>query len=212
MNSRNAKVMLLTITILMSSGCDRDPFSDRGKVLLPETEEQIKTGDSEYGVELISTVEAAELDSGIQEVEWDNLIPADWLPDPKLIEQYQAGEIGDDDPRVIEARRRLDAPVQPANKDLAGKRIKIPGFVVPLEVSEKKSTEFLLVPYHGACIHVPPPPTNQTVFVKTGTDGAAIRKQFDTVWVTGRIEIENIESDLAEAGYILYAEKVEPYQ
>jgi hypothetical protein len=156
--------------------------------------------------------QAAGMETKIMEVEWDDLIPPDWHADPELVELYQAGEIGDDDPRVIETRRRLELPRQPANKALDGKRIKMAGLVVPLELSEKKITEFLLVPYHGACIHVPPPPTNQTVLVKTGEEGAAIRQQFEAVWVTGTIKIENIESDLAESGYTLYAEKVEPYE
>ncbi len=155
---------------------------------------------------------AAGKESEVMEVEWDDLIPPDWRADPKLVELYQAGKIGDDDPRVIETRRRLDLPKQPANKALDGKRIKIAGLVVPLELSEKKLTEFLLVPYHGACIHVPPPPTNQTVLVKTGEEGTAIREQFEAVWVTGTIKIENIEGELAESGYTLYAEKVEPYE
>ena len=158
-----------------------------------------------------SDAQAAEPNSKATEVEWDDLIPPDWRADPKLIELYQDGEIGDDDPRVIETRRRLDLPKQPANKALDGKRIKLAGLVVPLEMSEKKLTEFLLVPYHGACIHVPPPPTNQTVLVKTGAEGTAIREQFEAVWVTGTLKIENIEGELAESGYTLIAEKVEPY-
>lgn len=157
------------------------------------------------------SVQATEKSAEIMEVEWDDLIPPDWRADPKLIELYQDGEIGDDDPRVIETRRRLDLPKQPANKALDGKRIKLAGLVVPLEMSEKKLTEFLLVPYHGACIHVPPPPTNQTVLVKTGEEGTAIREQFEAVWVTGTLKIENIEGELAESGYTLITEKVEPY-
>ena len=160
----------------------------------------------------IGNKQAAQLPDGVVEIEWDDLIPDDYKVDPKLIELYQSGEIGDDDPRVVEARRKMDAQNQPANKTLDGKMIRMPGFVVPLELGEEKVTEFLLVPYHGACIHVPPPPTNQTVFVKTGEKGAAIRNQFDTVWVTGKLTIENVESDLAEAGYVLYADEVVPYE
>ena len=147
-----------------------------------------------------------------KEVEWDELVPPHWRPDPELVKLYQEGKVGDDDPRVIEARRKLEMPVQPANKALDGEKIKIAGFVLPLDYTEEKVKEFLLLPYHGACIHVPPPPTNQTVFVKTGKEGVSIRGMFATVWISGVIKIETVESDLAEAGYTLYAEKVEPYE
>jgi hypothetical protein len=51
---------------------------------------------------------------------------------------------------------------------LDGQNIRLPGYIVPLEVSEEgRTTEFLLVPYFGACIHVPPPPSNQIVHVKS---------------------------------------------
>lgn len=210
-------LLLLLSLSLLGAGCNQDPLSDRGKVFLPAQEATAeKSTATVYEVTAalnpLSSAQAAEKESGIMELEWDDLIPPDWHADPELVKLYQAGEIGDDDPRVIETRQRLEMPNQPANRALDGKRVKIPGFVVPLELGEKKITEFLLVPYHGACIHVPPPPTNQTVFVKTGEEGAAIHKRFDTVWVTGRLTIENIESDLAEAGYILYADKVEPYE
>lgn len=147
-----------------------------------------------------------------EEIEWNDLIPPDWRPDPELVRLYQAGEIGDDDPRVIETRRKFETPNQPANPALDGKRIKMPGYVLPLDYTEEKVKEFLLLPYHGACIHVPPPPTNQTVFVKTGKEGVSIRGMFATVWISGVLKIESVESDLAEAGYTLYAEKVEPYE
>ncbi len=50
--------------------------------------------------------------------------------------------------------------------ELNGSKVKIPGFVIPLEGDDKAVTEFLLVPYFGACIHVPPPPPNQIIYVK----------------------------------------------
>lgn len=160
----------------------------------------------------LSTNTHADSDTAFKEVEWDDLIPPEWRVDPELIELYQTEKIGDDDPRIIEARRRLEAPNQPANPALDGQRIKIPGYVLPLDFTDEKLTEFLLLPYHGACIHVPPPPTNQTVFVKTDKEGVSIRGMFSTVWISGVLKIETMESELAEAGYTLYAEKVEPYE
>lgn len=62
---------------------------------------------------------------------------------------------------------KQDMPNAPVVKALDGQNIRLPGYIVPLEVSEEgRTTEFLLVPYFGACIHVPPPPSNQIVHVK----------------------------------------------
>jgi len=58
---------------------------------------------------------------------------------------------------------------------------------VPLEYIHQNIKEFLLVPYHGACIHVPPPPLYQIVHV-TSTEGFQIKKLFDSVLVTGTLE------------------------
>ncbi len=61
---------------------------------------------------------------------------------------------------------RQQAPDAPVVKELDGQQVKLPGYIVPLEVSEEgRTTEFLLVPYYGACIHVPPPPSNQIVHI-----------------------------------------------
>jgi hypothetical protein len=84
--------------------------------------------------------------------------------------------------------------------------------VVPLETDGKRTSEFLLVPYFGACIHVPPPPANQTILVKTkAKEGAEIRKLYDVVWVTGVLKTELFVGDLAHAGYRIDAHQVDPY-
>ncbi len=149
----------------------------------------------------------------IREIEWDSLIPEDWRPDA-LMAQYNADELSDDDPRAQQLLDKLtalwnEAPVVPA---FEGQRVKLPGFVVPLEMDAKKINQFLLVPYYGACIHVPPPPANQTVHVVT-REGVAYEGQlFDAVLVTGTMRVERLSSDLAEAGYRLEEAAVVPYE
>jgi hypothetical protein len=80
--------------------------------------------------------------------------------------------------------------------------IRIPGYVVPLTLDGQGVTEGLLVPYVGACIHVPPPPANQIVFIQfnepTPQDGL-----WDPVWATGRFKTAAVSTDLAEAGYVM---------
>lgn len=147
------------------------------------------------------------------ELEWDALIPEEWQPD-KIMAQYNADELEDDDPRAQELMEKLKAlwKESPVVQDLDGKRVKLPGFVVPLDTDGQKTGEFLLVPYYGACIHVPPPPANQTVHVVTGTDREYQGGLFDPVWVSGTLNVESSSSELAEAGYRLEATTVEPYE
>jgi hypothetical protein len=92
--------------------------------------------------------------------------------------------------------------------ELNGKRVKIGGYVVPLDFESTTVKEFLLVPFVGACIHVPPPPANQIVYVKT-EKGFEIGDTFDPVTVTGTIKTETAFTGIADAGYSIDAETVE---
>lgn len=92
--------------------------------------------------------------------------------------------------------------------DLNGKLVSIGGYIVPLDFENTTIKEFLLVPYVGACIHVPPPPTNQIIYVKS-EKGIEITGQFDPVTVKGTIKTETAFTGLADAGYSLAADSVE---
>ncbi|MGF1738680.1 DUF3299 domain-containing protein [Photobacterium satsumensis] len=95
-------------------------------------------------------------------------------------------------------------------EELNGSTVKIPGFVIPLEGDDKAVTEFLLVPYFGACIHVPPPPPNQIVYVKF-PKGAPIQQLWDVVYVVGTLKTQSVSHDLAEVGYLLEGSAIEDY-
>lgn len=157
-------------------------------------------------------------DDGARELEWTDLVPEGYNPDAILEqyqEQYNLDQLEDDDPLIAELSRKLDEVWKqaPVNAELNGKTVKLPGFVLPVETDGEATSSFLLVPYYGACIHVPPPPANQTVYVTMPEGkGAEIRKLFDTVWVTGVIRTEPLSTDLAEAGYTMEAVLVEPYE
>lgn len=94
--------------------------------------------------------------------------------------------------------------------ELNGTLVKIPGFVVPLEGDENTVTEFLLVPYFGACIHVPPPPPNQIIYVKF-PQGAPVQELWDVIYVIGQLKTETFASDLGQAGYVLEGKSIEEY-
>jgi len=95
---------------------------------------------------------------------------------------------------------------------LSGKRVAIPGFMVPLEDDLDVVTEFLLVPYAGACIHVPPPPPNQIVYVKMDKNAKVQVTFTDPILVTGTLKISTVQSPYGDVSYDLSGESVAPYQ
>ncbi|MDA0111125.1 DUF3299 domain-containing protein [Vibrio sp. La 4.2.2] len=95
-------------------------------------------------------------------------------------------------------------------QELNGSLVKIPGFVIPLEGDEDMVTEFLLVPYFGACIHVPPPPPNQIIYVKF-KEGAPVHRLWDVIYVVGTLKTETINSELAETAYLIDGIRIEDY-
>lgn len=95
-------------------------------------------------------------------------------------------------------------------QELDGSQVKIPGFVIPLEGDENKVTEFLLVPYFGACIHVPPPPPNQIIYVNF-PEGAPIQQLWDVVYVIGTLKTETVSHELAETAYVIQGTAVAEY-
>ncbi|WP_231100867.1 DUF3299 domain-containing protein [Pseudoalteromonas luteoviolacea] len=137
-----------------------------------------------------------------KEIFWDDLIPAGHV---QMSNQEAASHDSDDKNWV---QPDLDAPVV---KGLDGTSISLPGFVVPLEGDSEVITEFLLVPYFGACIHVPPPPPNQIVHVKI-KNGVPIDSLYDAITVTGTIKVESFKNELAQAGYTMQAVGVAPFE
>jgi hypothetical protein len=98
------------------------------------------------------------------------------------------------------------------NKSLEGATVRLPGFIVPLEaVKSGDVSEFLLVPYFGSCIHVPPPPPNQIVYVHTGKR-SGIESIYDAYWITGKLHLQTKNTRLGSTAYELSAEKIEVYK
>jgi|TARA_B100001059_G_scaffold158591_1_gene158226 hypothetical protein len=92
--------------------------------------------------------------------------------------------------------------------DYDGRSVRIGGYPVPLETdAEGRYLSFFLVPYAGACIHVPPPPPNQIILVDY-PDGIAIDDIYQPFWVQGTLHISQTSNQLADASYALSAERV----
>jgi len=86
--------------------------------------------------------------------------------------------------RVKQARAEAELAADKVNGSLDGQTVRMPGYLLPLEIEGLAVREFLLVPYVGACIHVPPPPANQMVYVKLDQPYES-EALFEPVWVEG---------------------------
>ena len=96
-------------------------------------------------------------------------------------------------------------------KALNGTRIRVPGFVVPLEDEDTQLSEFLLVPSPQACIHVPPPPPNQMVMVRM-KKGSAPKREWGPIWLNGLLEIKTTNSSFGNVSYQMVGETTEKFE
>ncbi len=151
---------------------------------------------------------------GYTELRWDDLLPKGWDPMKGLRDKgINPNALLDGDPKTEELLRQMretwdNAPTEPT---LDGARVKLPGYLVPLDEGAAGLTEFLLVPYFGACIHTPPPPANQIVWVVPAKPAAGFRSM-DTVWVSGTLKAVRGSSAMGSTGYRLDAQLVERYK
>lgn len=97
-------------------------------------------------------------------------------------------------------------------READGKVVKIPGFTVPLEDYADRATEFLLVPYVGACVHTPPPPPNQLVYIEMADGEPTQLYGWDPVWLEGTLKIEMTESVYGSVGYVVEGTRLYPYE
>ncbi len=137
------------------------------------------------------------------QIGWEDLIP-EGVPYSEIIGQ---GEI---DYEADTWKPLYDQNATKFNETLANTPVKIPGYILPLELNEDGITEFILVPYIGACVHVPPPPPNQLIFVRTQQPWPT-DSMWDAVWLSGTLETELQDLGIAETGYQITADKIEVY-
>jgi hypothetical protein len=144
----------------------------------------------------------------VWQIEWKELLPpaqrdSATLVPPAPLHDYLLGEGG-------------PAASQPAgaavNAALDRRRVRLPGFVVPLEIdAQGRVTELLLVPYYGACIHVPPPPPNQIVLVTLAAP-LELGAMDTAYWITGRMEVAASKTRLAATAYAITGATTEEYR
>lgn len=139
-----------------------------------------------------------------REITWDDLIPSG-VPYSQIIGEGVVDEVNDT------WRPQFDEHATKMNEALNGAYIKMPGYIIPWDVTSAGVTSFILVPYVGACIHVPPPPPNQLVFVTTETPWPN-DMLWEPVWVIGHMKSEFQTTEIAEIGYSLTADKMEVFE
>lgn len=150
------------------------------------------------------------------EITWDQLLPEDYSPEAVFSKfQTEIANLNDSDPRAEEIYKSILEEINnaPANTKLDGKWVKLPGFIAPLTYDEEVIPEFLLVPYFGACIHTPPPPTNQIVLTHTKKDEALpLEDAYFPIWVIGQITLDTHATDLGTASYSIKNASIEKYE
>ena len=154
--------------------------------------------------------------SEITTLYWEDLIPDDFVQPENPFATMTQEEVdklldGSDESNARLNQLQEEFNYAPVVDELDGKRVKIPAYVTPLEFDgQTKMSEFLLVPYVGACLHTPPPPANQVVHANSD-EVVEFKNIYDPIWAIGTIRAETVQSDLAESGYRLEIESVEPY-
>ncbi len=159
-----------------------------------------------------------------EEIDWVALMPEDdlsaLLNRPEFLNDIADGSAADsiDD---FASKQLEDEQAQRYQQALVstrvieafdGKAIRIPGFIVPLEQNdEQKATAFFVVPYFGACLHMPPPPPNQILYVEY-KEGIAVENLYDPYWFEGTVKIDNHESALGTSAYSLVLDSFALYE
>ena len=156
-------------------------------------------------VAAISLSTAVSAKDASQEIDWLELMPEE---DLNLLENMPEVSHEGDGPATL-PDEIMTGRVVP---EMDGRSGRISGFVVPLKTTQDmRILEFFLVPYYGACIHVPPPPPNQIIHVKY-KKGFKLEALYDPVWIEGTLMIEKTENDIASSSYSIVAENVSPYE
>lgn len=157
------------------------------------------------------TAWAATTTASYKVIEWDALVPKDWDP-LKRFRDMNLGLMDDSNPKVLQLMREMRAAWDnaPTVAAMDAEKIKIAGYLVPIEETKNGLKEFLLVPYFGACIHSPPPPANQIIHVVLSEAVTGFRTM-DTAWVSGTLRTRRQDSSMGMSGYHLDAVVLEKY-
>lgn len=168
---------------------------------------------------LLAWTGLAMADNKVNKITWSDLIPEGHEPE-KLLEKYEKdierlNNLPEDSEEGLEIIERIQAELDasPMNTKLNQKTVKLEGYIAPLDIKDGLVSRFLLVPYFGACIHVPPPPLNQTVLVEAlPKQGIPMHRVENAFIVTGTLLVKEGKTDIGNAGYHIIDAKTELYK
>ena len=211
MRSRISSVAVLFAVALVAASCGAAEIRTAGQTSADaapaEGSHQFGATLDEFQGAIVEDVEATPPPEGYQEIDWEDLVPAGYSREDisaRFDERMAGVEPGSPEADEILVELQNEYGDQPVNPELAGNGVQLAGFVAPLTYSGDLITEFLLVPYFGACIHVPPPPVNQTVLVSLQDgQGITIEESYGPVWVVGTLTVDGVDTDIGSAGYTI---------
>lgn len=167
----------------------------------------------------------AQIIDGYRTIDWIELMPKEDL-DALLNPPESLNDIADGSAED-QITGQIQMTIEPASdnvyqqalvstrvvEEFDGQAIRLPGFIVPLAFGngQQQVTRFFLVPYFGACIHVPPPPPNQIIYAEYDK-GFKLESMYEPFWLSGVLHTELIENDTATAAYTIKVERLELYE
>lgn len=208
-SQRPSIAALLKISVMLAStfilvACSPEPAGDDAKNPATEPMKTATVAKQYRAVEWTDLLPKEDLDALLNPPEYLNDITDGSLED-SLSSQLQAIATADSDPyqQALRSTRIVDS--------FNGQAIRIPGFIVPLEFDEAENvTHFFLVPYFGACMHLPPPPPNQIIFGVVA-QGFKLNSLTDAFWIEGTLRATQVENETALAAYAMDIDKIEIY-
>lgn len=138
--------------------------------------------------------------SDVREIDWLELLPPE---DLKALEEM---------PEIDHEGQMQMPAVMSSTKTVAamdGVRGKVPGYLVPIAFDDRQRvTEMFLVPYFGACVHVPPPPPNQLIYIRP-RNPIELGNLWDAYWVHGTVRASLVENAMAISAYAMELDRLE---
>jgi len=177
------------------------------------------------GILIVASAPAVSADAqSYEEIDWTELMPAEdlsallnrpaFLDDiadgsaQDSLDSFQQRQLEDEQAQQYQAALSSTRVIQ----EFDGKAIRIPGFIVPLEQNEDKEvTRFFIVPYFGACLHMPPPPPNQILYVES-EQGITLENLYDPYWFEGIVSIEQKVDAMGTSAYSLSLDNYALYE
>lgn len=229
------KLLVVCCGLLFMLGCEKPMVESNNKdfknlaksdtAKLNNLEKKTENDKSTKSKPIKSAAEQNNSPVNYQELEWTELIPKTELEallnPPDYIMDIEDGSIEDQVARKIQGamdtQQHADNDYEKAListntiEAMDGKNIEIPGFIVPIDFDEEQVvTSFFLVPYFGACLHMPPPPPNQIIYVEIER-GFALESLYEPVVVSGKLSITLFEDQIATSAYMMKIDKIRLY-